>query len=463
MKSLVLSIIVVATAFASSLAVSAPAFSQSLNEAVHLAVKNNPRGRAAEANLRAVASELDESRRTFSPTVDIFGDAAIQKRESPTSTSVNGSGDKQFSREIGVRFSLLLFDGYERANRVYRDAARLDGATYRLLSTSETLALAAVESYIDVVRHRDLVAATQSNIRRHKEILAQIRERVSGGKSPVSDRIQIEERVFAAEAVAFEVENALRDAEAKFKNVIGRMPGKRMRVPGVKGLPKSKNSLVAHSISNNFNIEEANKSISAIGYAKDIAKAGTMPRLSLDGTASRGADRNGTSGSESDLYLGLTLSWRLFDGNQTMARERTAAERQIEAEFNRDTVVRDVSELAEKAWNALAFGRERAGVLRRQLETNKRIVSSYREEYEFSKRSLLDVLDAERARFNNQFQLISASATARFASYRMLATMSRLSRHFGIQPTSIASTPNMEERITESPSAIFDVTIEPLQ
>lgn len=459
MKPLVLSIIVAAASLTAVL----PAQSQSLTEAVHLAVKNNPRGKAAEANLRAVASELDESRRTFSPTVDIFGDAAVQRRESPTASSVNGDGGTKFSREIGIRFSLLLFDGYERANRVYRNAARLDGATYRLLSTSETLGLAAVEAYIDVLRHRELVAATRANIRRHKEILGQIAERVSGGKSPASDRTQIEERVFAAEAVSFEVQNALRDAEAKFKKVIGIKPRKRLRVPAVKGLPRTKAALVTHSVQNNYGIQAANKSINEIGYARDAARAGTMPRLSLDGSASAGENRNGTEGDESDLYLGLTLSWRLFDGNQTMARERTAAERVLEAEFNRDSIVRDVAELAERAWNAYVVGRERSAVLRKQLQTNKRIVNSYREEYELSKRSLLDVLDAERARFNNEFQLISVSASARFSAYRMLATQSHLSKHFGIQATDIAPVPNMEERITESPSSIFNVTIEPLQ
>ncbi|MEO0329435.1 MAG: TolC family outer membrane protein [Pseudomonadota bacterium] len=439
------------------------ATAESLRDAVRSAVTENPRGKADRANIRAIASELDESRRSFAPQVDLFGDAGVQKRTSPTASSVNGNGDELFSREIGVRASFLLFDGYERTNQVYRNAARLDGATFRLLTTGETLALNTVEAYVDVVRHRNLVAATKSNIARHQEILRQIRERVSGGKAPASDRIQIEERVFAAEAVAAQVEVAARDAEAKYERIVGNKPRGKMHVPAVKNLPKRKNNLVANAVQGNYAIKQANKNASQFSYEREIAKAGNMPRLSLDGRATAGEDRDGTSGDETDLYVGLTLSWRLYDGGMTMARERTQAERELEAEFQRDTIVRDVTELAERAWNSYSGGLKRQVIIQRQLNSNRKIVNSYREEYELSKRSLLDVLDAERARFNASFQLINVSAAARFSAYRMLAAMSRLAQHFGVSTGVTSASSDYEERVTSSPSAIFDITIEPLQ
>lgn len=442
-----------------------PANAISLKQAVRLTVHENPSGKADAANLRAIASELRESQTTFAPTVDLYGDVGKQRRESPTATTVGGRGtDTLLSREIGVRASLLLFDGYERANLVYRNAARLDGATFRLLSTSETLALSAVEAYIDVVRHRNLVAATQRNIRRHRAILGQIRERVAGGTSPASDRTQIEERVFAAEAVSIEVRKALGDAEIKFKKVVGVKPEGKMNAAPVKGLPHTLGSLVATSVANNYTIKQADLNIRDQEFSKAAAHAGHMPRISLDGRASTGADRNGTRGTESDLYVGLSLTWRLYDGGLVNARKRTSSERISEAEYRRDVAIRDVKEIAERSWNAYQRGIRRSAVLTKQLRSNERIVDSYREEYSLSKRSLLDVLDAERARFNNEFQQISVAASARFSAYRMLATMSRLTGYFGIRATQLAPTPNAVETFTASdPHKIFNITIEPLE
>lgn len=451
-------------ALALSLGTAVPSHAISLKEAVRIAVQENPNGTADAANLRAVAGELKESQTTFAPSIDVFGDAAAQRRESPTASSVGGSGTRTLlSREIGIRTSFLLYDGLERANNVYRNAARLDEATFRLLSTSETLALSAVEAYIDVIRHRKLFAATQSNIRRHREILQQIKERVEGGTSPLSDQIQIEERVFAAEAVSIEVKKALQDANIKFKKTVGRNPGKKMHLHGIKGLPRSLGSLVAASVANNYTIKQADLNITSNEFAREAARSGNKPRVSVDGRASVAADRTGTRGNESDLYLGLTLSWRLYDGGLVQARERTSSDRIAEAQARRDVTVLDVKALAERSWNSYRSGLERSAVLRNQLQTNERIVSSYREEYTLSKRSLLDVLDAERARFNNEFQQISVSASASFSAYRMLASMSRLTRHFGIQPIQLAPTPRAVETFTSSsPNKIFNIDIAPL-
>lgn len=452
--------ILVCTAF---LLGAVPASAISLGEAVRLAVTENPSAKADRAGINVAASQIRESQAALAPTADIFGDIGRQRRISPTASSVGGDVGTLTTREIGIRASLLLFDGYERANTIYRNAARFDAAAFRLLSTSENLALSAVEAYVDVLRHRRLVGATQTNIRRHKEILAQIRERVAGGNAPASDRIQIEERVFAAEAVAVEVRNALQDAEDKFKKVVGKHAGKKLRVPGVKGLPRTKGSLVARSIANNYSLKQADKQLNEIGYSKEIAKAGNLPRVSLDGRASAGDNRNGTEGDESDLFVGLTLSWRILDGGVSQAQQRTFAEQALEAEFRRDVIADDVSELAKRAWNAAVNGRSRQALVSQQLNANQRIVSSYREEYELSKRSLLDVLDAERARFNNEFQLISIKAATSFTSYRMLASMSKLASHFGLSAETIAPSPTVEEQFTAEPTGIFNVTIEPLQ
>lgn len=451
------------TAAVLAVLISQNAHAASMGEAVRLAVENHPRGHAERANVRAVASELDESRRKYSPEVEIFGDIGRQRKSNPTATAVSGAGGTLTTREIGIRANYLIFDGYERANSVYRNAARLDGAAYRLLSAAETLSLNAVEAYIDVVRHRNLVEAARQNIVRHRNILGQIRERVRGGKAPASDGIQIEERVFAAEAVLTEVEGALRDANAKYRKIVGISPGRKMYVPGVKQLPRSKAQLIERAVGNNYSIKVASKAINEFAYARDGAMGGLMPRLTLEGKASAAEDRNGTVGDETDLYVGLRLAWKVYDGGQTKSRERTLAERVGQAEYQRDVTIRDVTELAERAWNAYHNGRKRNAVLTSQLQANRRIVSSYREEYELSKRSLLDVLDAERALFNNQFQQISVASSFHFAKFRILATMSRLASHFGISSTTVAPVPDVEERVISDPKGIFNITIEPLQ
>ncbi|MFD0915113.1 TolC family protein [Pseudahrensia aquimaris] len=445
---------------------------ESMTSAVKRAVKTHPSVKSKRANQRAVANELEESRSSFLPQVSLFGDAGIERVENDSSLSVRDSGRTNFTREAGVSVQYTLFDGYERANILYRNAARLDGAIWGLLATSEATALNAVEAYIDVVRHRELLAAAHRNIKRHKRILRLIRARVSGGKSPASDAFQIEERVFAAQAVEVEITKALKDANAKYRKAVGRSPGKKMRVARVKHLPKSRSQLEQTAIANSYEIKALEKVANENQYAGDASASGLSPKVSLEGRASIGADRNGSRGTQNDAYVGLRLQWKLFDGGATDSRAGAFAERAQEALYERDVRVRDIREIAEKSWAAYHEGRKRNAILLKQLKQNKKIVTNYREEYELSKRSLLDVLDAERARFNNEFQQISVSAGYRFSAFRMLAIQSRLMRFFGLHRDAVAPRANNEQRFrstngraisTGSSQSVFDINIEPLK
>lgn len=437
----------------------------SMKQAVHSAVTNHPTGKAQRASQRALAHEVEAARRLYLPQVQLFGDVGKERVSNFTSLSAIDNDTWKLTREIGVSASLVLFDGYERANQLYRSAAQLDGAVYRLLATSETLALNAVEAYVDVVRHRQLLSIARRNIRRHREILDQISARVKGGKAPASDRTQIEERVYAARAVEVEIKKAHADAVSKYRKVIGKEPGRKMSIPPIRRLPKTVRSVVSASIANNYELKAASKNIRESEYAAAVNRAVTAPKVSLEGRATYAEDRGGSKGSENDLYVGLKLSWKLYDGGITDAREEALIERTNEANFTRDAKVRDIREIAEKSWNSFQNGRKRAALLSAQVKSNRSIVRSYIEEYELSKRSLLDVLDAEKALFNSRFQQISISAGYRFSGFRMMATMSKLASYFGIAASAITAAPDIEEQMvsTSGPINFFNINIEPLK
>ena len=434
-----------------------------LSEAVRLAVENHPTADAQRASQRAAAYDLEESKGLVLPQLDLYGDAGKERVYNPESLSASDNGRWHFTREAGVAASVVLFDGFERANIIYRNAARLDAEIYNLLATTETIALNAVEAYVDVVRHRDLIAIADRNIRRHREILDLIADRVAGGSAPESDRFQIEERVFAAEAVAVEIDKAYQDAIAKYVRVVGIRPAGSMSVPPAKGIPASAEQLAALAVANNYEIQAAEKSISENEFRVEESLSAYRPKLSLEGRSSVGANRAGSSGSENDLYVGLRLAWKLYDGGSAYNRSRADYERLNAAQFRRDAKIREVRELAHRTWNSYVSGSLRSQKLQSQVEANRRVVANYLEEYDLAKRTLLDVLDAERALFNSQFQQISAAASHRYAGYRILASASRLTDYFGISAYDVAPVPDHEERAVSDPLGIFNLRIDPLE
>lgn len=465
---------VVATIFATILlatSMSQATFAKSMKSAVVKAIETHPTALAERANQRAVANELEESRQRFLPEVELFGDIGAENINNPNSLSATDNGEWKLTRQVGVVARYTLFDGFERANAVYRNAARLDGALYSILATADSVALDAVEAYIDVHRHRQLQAIARRNIARHRDILRQIGGRVEGGKSSVSERIQIEERVFAAQSVEVEIEKASQDAAAKYRRVIGESPRGKMSVPGVKSLPRSVHGLIDASLSGNHTLKALEKAVAESEYTRNSARSALGPKLFLEGRGSVGADRAGSSGEQEEAFVGLRLSWKLFDGNATTSRENALAERVSNAMYLRDAKAREIQEIAEQSWNSYINNRKRNSLLNSQVASNRKIVENYRDEYELSKRSLLDVLDAERARFNSEFQQIGSRSAHQFARYRMLAVQGKLASHFGVSASALASEPNFEDRFLDAGSrglgaggqGIFNIDLAPLK
>ena len=140
-----------------TLSVSFDAYAESMKSAVITALTTNPSGKANLSDVRATTDELTSLKSEFLPSIDLFGELGGQVIENDNVLSVSDSGRLNATRQIGVSTELTLFDGFRRANLIYRNAARLDGSIYRLLANAETTALNAVEAYIDVVRHRNLL------------------------------------------------------------------------------------------------------------------------------------------------------------------------------------------------------------------------------------------------------------------------------------------------------------------
>lgn len=441
---------------------SAPASAMTLEDAVRAAMALSPTVTRSVADARASAQELNALEREYLPTLNLFARGGVERVDDPAGLSPEDNNTTKFAREVELSAEFLLFDGYRRSNRVYQTAAALDGSLFRLLDASETLALNATEAYIDVVRHRELLAAAQRNVARHKEVGEQVRAQVEGGVLPASSALQVSDRIDASELAELEVRQALRDAAARFERVIGQTADGALSIPPVSNLPATQDDLVKSAIRNSFTLQAAQSTIDRARYEKVIVESNRLPRFSLNAGAMYGEDLEGSSGEESDLFVGFRLNWDLYNGGRS-AESRALSERVAEAQAERDEALREVTALAQRTWNAFQTATERALLLERQLRANRSLVRQFGEEFEASNRTLLEVLEAERALFAVEFRSINTQATFAFTQYRLLAVQSQLARHFGVKAAGVTLEPGFQAQALSSPTAVFDTAIEPLR
>ena len=423
---------------------------ETLQQAVQTALTSNPEIRAVTAEARASAYELLKLQAEFQPVVTLSAEAGARRVDDPASLTPSDNGRTKFARELALDAELVLLDGQRRANLVYASAARVDGNIFRLLDASETMALNVTEVYIDLYRHLQLQAVAARNLTRHREIGDKVKELVDGGRLPLSDQLQAEDRTRAAQIVLIEVRRQGRDAEARFERIVGRKRQGALTLPGIKVPATSGEDLAASAMANSYRVRVAGIEIDRTVYEGRAIEAERQPRLSLNAGASAGRDTDGNTGSRSDAFVGVRLSWILHRGGR-VAERNAWAERKSKALAERHVAIGEVRELALKTWNSYIAAGDRVYLLNAQVSVNRELVAQYLIEFEAGTRTLLDVLDAERTAFNVEFERISSEAGLSFSIYRMLAAESQLARHFGVKPSNTALIPDFETRALVNP------------
>ena len=119
----------------------------------------------------------------------------------------------------------MLFDGFDTRYEVERQKSRVNSTANRVRETVELTGLSIVESYLEVMRQRQLLTIARQNVAQHIDILQQIQDGVGGGRSTQADLQQARARLANAQANETNTRQSLRTAEAQYKRQVGEMPG----------------------------------------------------------------------------------------------------------------------------------------------------------------------------------------------------------------------------------------------
>ncbi len=443
-----------ATAGAVWLLCATVAQADSLKAAVRDALTSNPSLRAADANYRATIYDLIAEEGGFQPELRLTGSVKNEYVDDPNGLSVSDNANAKIASEIGLVATLPLYDGYRRQNQVYAAAARVDQSALDLLDASETMALAVTEQYIGLARQTALLQEVRRNIDRLQTIASQARQLVDGGRLPASDLVQIEASIFSARATKADIERRLSDSLVRFRSLVGRNPGHSYAFPKVVQPPASHDGYVNSAVRNSYRVQKASSQIDVAGFEQGIANSQYQPQLSLNAGVSAGSNLDGSSGDETRAFIGVDLSWTLYNGRRT-GQMAALSERKNEALYSRMAAIRDVERLASSAWHTFQITAVRNSVLQSEVRSYTQLVRSYGDEFNSATRSVLDLLVAENRLFNARFEQINNQALLAFSGYNALAAQSRLAKHFGVKQSSRVLNERLTPRNGEEPRVVI--------
>jgi adhesin transport system outer membrane protein len=402
----------------------------SLVEAVRIAVSSNPEIGEAIANREAIEFELEQGRGLFRPKVDLEARIGGEKRwrENLEATAPDGSEGWLNRREASVIVRQLLFDGYESQSEVERQAARVDGASYRVMERAEFISLSVVREYIEILRLRRIVRLLVENERYHEKLLGKLSEGAQGGSISIADRQQARERLYSAKARTTAAREGLSDAETRFTKIVGRSIGRARMPRGIyKALPRSLDSAIGHARLNHPSIKFAQADVDAANALVRKSGSAFAPKISLEGRARAGDNIDGEPGQDNNVQANVVVGWNIYNGGIDSANRQEQIRRTDEVRMALHRITREVEEGVKLSWNRKRLQSVRLIDLKKQLKTQNEVVRFYTEQFKIGQRSLLDLLDSQNSR---------VAAQVKFASYRILASVNKLQQTLGVKPPS---------------------------
>ncbi|AWB66961.1 channel protein TolC [Saccharobesus litoralis] len=401
-------------------------YARSLEQTVAVAFNTNPDLKQVYHNYKAVLQEHNVAQSGWYPTLDLEASIGVGRQDSPESrASLQNESIKPLS--YGLTLSQLLFDGFFTSENIKRTDFEAQSELFQLKAAAENKALEVVNAYLNVIKDQTLVDLSLKNTETHQQIQQQIQLRHDNGLGSVSDLSQANGRLARAQATYFTAQNNLADSVGAFIRLVGEKPNELiLPVPDAVMLPVSEGQFLDKAKLNHPTIKSAIADIKAAQAQLEVNKSPNLPTLTAQLSHTHTDDRNNGGLERTQTRADLVLSYNLYRGGQDQARVKQFAYVVNQAQDIKDSAQRQVVEGAQFSWNSYSFVSRQIEFLQTHVEQSFITKQAYKEQFEFGRRTLLDLLDTENELFEARRNFVTAETEYLHAHYRLFNAMGEL-------------------------------------
>jgi outer membrane protein len=411
-------------------------FSQPLafDEAVDIALCNNPQIKSSWANIKIQAGALGEARSYYLPVINGSVNRTHDRTSYPGSSVPTSELDRN-TYQGGLNWRLFDFGGRSENHK-----AALNTLTAALASHNAILqrALAGVtQAYFGVMTAKAVLNAAEESEKIAKETLASAKMREEKGAISQSDRLRATTALANTSLEYNRAQGDYRKAMAVLGNVLGLSGNVEILLP--EEPPAEVNTEVASKDLNDW-LEETQKNHPALVAARAqvqaarsqvaIAKSAGLPTLNFSGNYYRNT-RPGeavTANDTKEYTLGIGISIPLFDGFSNTYKIRGAQARfeQKSADLA-DTETQIVMELI-KAYADMTSGLQNLDASANLLKAAQEALAVSKRRYDKGAADITEVLSTQSALSNGQRERIRCLAELQSAWLRLLANAGQLGK-----------------------------------
>lgn len=326
-------------------ALATSAFAQALSEAYLY----NPQ-LAERRRLRETDEGVPQALSGWRPTVELTGIAGasavadnFDRRHVPEQRSPD---------DESLQLTQPLYTGGRVRAQVTQAEALVVVERASLRASEEAVLLAAATAYLDVAQNARIVLLNRNQAAVLERTLHASRQQFAVGAVTQTDVEQGRARLVDQRGVVAQSEAELAASRARFQQQVGTLPGElelpRLSLP----LPSTREAALSSVMASNFDVAQARAALEATRQDIDIARAGLLPRISLEARLTRVKETDTQMLHERDYVAqaGVMVTVPLYQGGGPAAQTRQAKEAAERSRLQVDVVVRAARQQLDTAW-----------------------------------------------------------------------------------------------------------------
>lgn len=396
-----------------------------LQDAVDLALCNNPQTRVAWMNARVQAAQVGELKSAYLPSLTLSATKTQNSYSPGGNTAVN---------DFNVQLSYLIYDFGTRAGNLENGLQTLYSLNHTQDATIQTVFLSAVTDYYQLFAAEALVDSSKEAERSALESYNAAHAKFRVGLSTISDELQAKTAWSQAILTRIQAEGAMRNARGVLANVLGLSPLQKMTyAPPLETLPDDKKEsevgkYIEAGLEQRPDLLSAQSAVAAARANLRAAKASGWGTLTLGGELDQGNFAVPPTFSSRQLATAnIQLSIPLFTGFNSAYQIRTAEEQEKlrmaqEAQI-RIQVELDVWQAYQNLLTSVQSVKSAADLVQSATESEKLIFGRYKA----GQQNIIDLLTAQSTLESAKQQYISAVFSWRINKAALAKAMGQLS------------------------------------
>ena len=407
------------------------------------AVETHPAVQAAVAETAAATGVRTQVRAGLFPQIDTQLVAARSlARDFSDQTAVVDSLQPHTRTDASISGNQLLYDFGATGSRIAAANARIGAAKAEVEQAASDTALRAVAAWYDVLGYQTLVDLSRAAVARQRDILRDVRTRVTQGLGAGGDTSRAEAVLAGTEAQAARFDRLLAQSRGRYREAFG--SDAPPRLSRVSPPPSQARSLDAAQMlaRSSPGVQAALRRAEAARRDWRAAKSDGLPRFSAGVNSTR---YDVFSGSDYEVRGTLSIRQSLFAGGRQRGIVAEAGARSREAGFIADRITAETERDAGIAFTDVAALATTATTLETAYVANRRARDTYVEQFRVSRGTLIELLRAEQDYFSAAANYLQGVVDLDVARFTLLARTGEILAVAGVRlsandPSGFAST-----------------------